>query len=205
MNAVIYIVDDDPAVRSSLCSLLHSEDYQVADFSTPEAFLAEARTDVPCCLILDLNMPGSDGLRVIDKMNALMMHIPTIFLTGFGTIPTTVRAMKAGAFEFLTKPADPERLLQVVADALQLSQQNLSQQQALSELTQRYKSLTQREREVMELTIKGLMIKQIAMEIGVSEITVKVHKRNLMDKMQSRTVSDLVRASERLVMVRAQH
>jgi len=204
MNPIIYIVDDDPAVRSSLCSLLRSEDYQVQDFSTPEAFLTEARSDVPSCLILDLNMPGSDGLRVIDKMNALMMHIPTVFLTGFGTIPTTVRAMKAGAFEFLTKPADPERLLHVVAEALQLSQNSLSQQQELNELTQRYKSLTVREREVMEFTIKGLMIKQIAMEMSVSEITVKVHKRNLMDKMKSRTVSDLVRASERLVLVRAQ-
>ena len=132
------------------------------------------------------------------------MHIPTVFLTGFGTIPTTVRAMKAGAFEFLTKPADPERLLHVVAEALQLSQNNLSQQQELQELTLRYKSLTVREREVMELTVKGLMIKQIAMEMSVSEITVKVHKRNLMDKMKSRTVSDLVRASERLVLVRAQ-
>ncbi|ORM71802.1 response regulator transcription factor [Pantoea rwandensis] len=204
MNPIIYIVDDDPAVRSSLCSLLHSEDYQVQDFSTPEAFLVAARNDVPSCLILDLNMPGNDGLLVIDKMNTLMMHIPTVFLTGFGTIPATVRAMKAGAFEFLTKPADPERLLNVVAEALQLSQSSLSQQQELHELTQRYKSLTVREREVMELTIKGLMIKQIAMEMSVSEITVKVHKRNLMDKMKSRTVSDLVRASERLVLVRAQ-
>ena len=201
MNKIVYVVDDDDSVRTSLARLLRSEDYEVADFSSPETFLNHPIYPAPCCLILDINMPGADGFDVTEALHAKGYSIPTIFLTGFGTIPVTVRAMKAGAWEFLTKPAEPEQVLKSVREALKISEDNMEQAIERLNLTVCHHSLTPRESEVMLLAIGGLLNKQIATEMGISEITAKVHKRRMMEKMQARSLSDLVRAAERLNIV----
>lgn len=198
MNHIVYVVDDDESVTTALTNLLSSQNYDVAAFSSPDAFLAHPFYPSPCCLIVDINMPGTDGFGVASALMERGYSIPTIFLTGFGTIPVTVRAMKAGAFEFLTKPVDPERLLQAVEEALGISEDGMASSQQKLELTARHHSLTPREGEVMLLAIGGLQNKQIAAEMGISEITAKVHKRRVMEKMQVRSLSDLVRAAERL-------
>ncbi|ADU69242.1 response regulator transcription factor [Pantoea sp. At-9b] len=198
MNHIVYVVDDDESVRSALSNLLSSENYDVIAFATAQAFLDHPFPAVPGCLILDINMPGADGFAVVNALNARGYAIPTIFLTGFGTIPVTVRAMKTGACEFLTKPVDPEQLLQAVAEALQMAEENLASSQEKYDITSRHLSLTPRESEVMLLAISGLLNKQIAAEMGISEITAKVHKRRVMEKMNVRSLSDLVRAAERL-------
>ncbi|MCZ4061392.1 response regulator [Pantoea sp. LMR881] len=198
MNQMVYVVDDDDSVRNSLIQLLRSEDYDVADFSSPQDFLSHPIYPAPCCLILDINMPNLDGLNVNRTLHQRGYSIPTIFLTGFGTIPVTVKAMKEGAYEFLTKPADPEEILNSVSKALHISQENMVSSIEKLDLTVRHQSLTPRESEVMLLAIGGLLNKQIAHEMGVSEITAKVHKRRVMEKMQARSLSDLVRAAERL-------
>lgn len=203
MNHTVYVVDDDASVITALTNLLKSEDYIVAPFTSPQSFLAQPLFSEPCCLIVDINMPGSDGFDVTRVLTERGYAIPTIFLTGFGTIPITVRAMKAGAYEFLTKPVDPERLLQAVAEALRISEESMVSSQEKRELTERHLSLTPRESEVMLLAISGLQNKQIAAEMGVSEITAKVHKRRVMEKMQVRSLSDLVRAAERLSIVKS--
>lgn len=143
-------------------------------------------------------MPGINGVGVTEALYECHSSMPTVFLIGFGTIPVTVKAMKAGAYEFLTKPVDPERLLSVVAEAMRISAENLSSCLEKGELAKRYDSLTPREGEVMLLAISGLLNKQIAAEMGVSEITAKVHKRRMMEKMAVRSLSDLVRVAERL-------
>lgn len=204
MNPVIYVVDDDAAVRNGLQRLLEAEAYNVCSFASPLDFLAHPLQAVPGCLILDMNMPEADGFTVTTSLRERGHTIPTIFLTGFGTIPVTVKAMKAGAWEFLTKPADPEKLLQSVAEAIRLSASALSENQETHQLTQRLHSLTPRERELMELAVSGLLNKQIATAMGVSEITAKVHKRRVMEKMQARSPADLVRIAERLSLFKTQ-
>ncbi|MDF2041286.1 MULTISPECIES: response regulator [unclassified Pantoea] len=198
MNSIVYIVDDDAAVTSALTNLLIADDYTVISFSSADDFLSHALTPLPCCLILDINLPGADGFDVAQSLIDRGYTIPTIFLTGFGTIPVTVRAMKTGAYEFLTKPVEPERILQAVAEALEIAEQNLASSQERREIVQRHQTLTPREAEVMLLAISGLLNKQIAAEMGVSEITAKVHKRRVMEKMNARSLTDLVRAAERL-------
>ena len=204
MEPIVYVVDDDHSVRQSLVSLLTAEDYQVADFSSAETFLSHPFSLAPGCLILDMNMPEANGFDVTDALARLGHLIPTIFLTGYGTIPLTVKAMKAGAYEFMTKPAVPRLLLQAVADALTLAQKNLGASHEKQALSARYASLTPREREVLQLAIGGLLNKQIATALGVSEITAKVHKRRVMEKMAVRSLTDLVRAAERLHIVKTQ-
>jgi len=198
MNHIVYIVDDDAAVTSALTNLLSADNYTVISFSSADDFLAHAIAPLPCCLILDINLPGADGFDVAQALIDRGYSIPTIFLTGFGTIPVTVRAMKTGACEFLTKPVDPERMLEAVAEALHIAGQNMASSEERREMFQRHQTLTPRENEVMLLAISGLLNKQIAAEMGVSEITAKVHKRRVMEKMNARSLSDLVRAAERL-------
>ncbi|MXP50126.1 response regulator transcription factor [Pantoea sp. Eser] len=195
MNNIVYIVDDDAAVTTALSNLLSSDNYEVISFSPADDFLAHDFAPLPCCLILDINMPGADGFEVAQ---VLIDRGYTIFLTGFGTIPVTVRAMKTGAYEFLTKPVDPDRILQAVSEAMRIAEQNMATSQEKREMTLRHQTLTPRESEVMLLAIGGLLNKQIAAEMGVSEITAKVHKRRVMEKMNARSLSDLVRAAERL-------
>lgn len=198
MNKTIYIVDDDESVITSLRNLLNSENYLTSTFTSPADFLQQADYSLPSCLIVDLNMPGLDGFDVSQQLTERGYSIPTIFLTGFGTIPITVRAMKAGAYEFLTKPVMPDDLLRVVAGALTLSEQSASAAHEKRLITERYHSLTPRETELMQLIIRGLLNKQIAAEMAISEITAKVHKRRVMEKMQVRSVPDLIRAAEKL-------
>lgn len=203
MEPVVYVVDDDHSVRQSLVRLLASEGYRSVDFSSAESFLSHPLVVAPACLILDLNMPVVNGFDVASALKDRGRELPIIFLTGFGTIPLTVQAMKAGAREFLTKPVDPERLLAAVADALKGAEQDFDQQQENFALRQRHLSLTPREQEVFGLAISGLMNKQIAAELGVSEITVKVHRRRVMDKMQARSLADLVHAAGSLQIAKS--
>ncbi|QCR38199.1 response regulator transcription factor [Nissabacter sp. SGAir0207] len=198
MEHTVYIVDDEEPVIAALRNLLGSEGYAVSAFTSPQAFLSQPTVNTPCCLIVDINMPGMDGFEVSKTLNERGYSVPTIFLTGFGTIPITVKAMKAGAYEFLTKPVMPEPLLLAVAEALRISAQSQVQSQEKRALTERIQSLTPRETEVMQLAVSGLLNKQIAAEMGVSEITAKVHKRRVMEKMQARSLTDLVRAVEKI-------
>lgn len=198
MNSTVYVVDDDESVIAALRNLLNSEGYTIASFTSPQSFLAQPGYDMPSCLIVDINMPGTDGFDVSRILHERGYSIPTIFLTGFGTIPITVKAMKAGACEFLTKPVMPEPLLQAVSEALRSAEETMATSLENLDLTERLRSLTPREHEVLLLAVSGLLNKQIAAEMGVSEITAKVHKRRVMEKMKVRSISDLVRATERL-------
>ncbi|QCR38220.1 response regulator transcription factor [Nissabacter sp. SGAir0207] len=203
MEHRVYVVDDDDAVRHSISRLLASDGYAATDFPSSLAFLSHPFPSVPSCLILDMNMPEANGFEVAEKLAQRGHEIPIIFLTGYGTIPMTVKAMKAGAHEFLTKPVVAEQLLKAVAEGLQLSARNFSLSCEQLELKQRHQTLTPRESEVMELAIGGLLNKQIATALGISEITAKVHKRRVMEKMQVRSLADLVRAAERLNILKA--
>ncbi|HEY0210202.1 response regulator transcription factor [Acerihabitans sp.] len=204
MDHIVYVVDDDDAVRQSIVRLLQSEDFNVADFSSAAAFLGQRPGILPSCLILDMNMPVADGFQVLAELEKSGRDMPIIFITGFGTIPLSVRAMKAGACEFLTKPVRSSDLINAVREGLSAAEKNLSFVSEQSTLTQRHQTLTPREREVLGLAIGGLLNKQIATALGVSEITAKVHKRRVMEKMQTRSLADLVRAAERLHIVKSQ-
>lgn len=202
MVHTVYLLDDDKSIIAAVTSLLNSAGFTVTAFTSPQAFLAQPDFSAPSCLILDLNMPGMNGLEVTQRLCERGLTIPAIFLTGFGTIPVSVKAMKAGAWEFLTKPVAPETLLQAVTDALAASEQQLTLSSEKRDATQRYQSLTPRESEVMLLAARGLLNKQIAAELGVSEITAKVHKRRVMEKMGARSVPELVRVAERLALLK---
>lgn len=198
MDKIVYIVDDDESVIAALKNLLRSEGYLIEAFTSPSEFLNLSDYRSPSCLIVDLNMPGLDGFEVTSAINERGYSIPTIFLTGHGTIPVSVKAMKAGAFEFLTKPVLPDELMNSVADALLLSEKSALQSQEKQILTTRYATLTPREKELMQLIIRGLLNKQIAAEMEISEITAKVHKRRVLDKMMAKSVPELIRAAEKL-------
>jgi FixJ family two-component response regulator len=199
----VFVVDDDDAVRAALASLLDAEGYRVGAFCSAAAFYQQPIPALPSCLILDMRMPGVCGLDVVAELRRKGVAIPVIFLTGHGSIPLSVQAMKAGALEFLTKPVAADELIRAVRDALAMDEANVHARRELAELHQRHDSLTPRERETMELVIGGLLNKQIAHEMGVSEIMAKTHKRKVMEKMQARSLPDLVRGAERLQIVLA--
>lgn len=198
MQQIVYVVDDDESVRQSFVNLLDSEGYQVHAYDSAAAFFAQPLAAVPACLLLDMRMPEVGGFDVAAELERMGADLPIIFITGHGSIPLTVQAMKAGALEFLTKPVEPDDLLRAVRDALVVAAARQVQRQELDELRRRHATLTPREREAMQLVIGGLLIKQIANDLGISEIMAKTHKRNLMDKMQARSLPDLVRYAERL-------
>lgn len=198
MQQIVYVVDDDESVRQSFVNLLDSEGYQVHAYDSAAAFFAQPLAAVPACLLLDMRMPEVGGFDVAAELERKGADLPIIFITGHGSIPLTVQAMKAGALEFLTKPVEPDDLLRAVRDALVVTAARHVQRQELDELRRRHATLTPREREAMQLVIGGLLIKQIANDLGISEIMAKTHKRNLMDKMQARSLPDLVRYAERL-------
>lgn len=200
MEHIVYVVDDDHAVRRSVVGLLESAGLNAIAFSSAESFLQHPFEDLPSCVVLDMQMPAISGFEVADALKASGREIPIIYLTGHGTIPMTVKAMKGGAYEFLTKPVASNDLLNTIGDALKLAQDNALQLREQYSLKQRHLSLTPREQEVLQLAISGMLNKQIAAELGVSEITVKVHRRRVMDKMQARSLADLVRAAERLTI-----
>ena len=200
---MVFVVDDDDAVRASILNLLAAEGFEARGFAAGTAFIGAARPDSAACLVCDMKMPELGGLEVAAEMARQGSGIPIIFMTGFGSIPMTVQAMKAGAIEFLTKPVAPDELLRAVRDGLRTDEANLAARRETAQLRQRLSSLTPRERETMELVIGGLLNKQVADALGVSEIMAKTHKRKVMDKMGARSLPDLVRYAERLQIARA--
>jgi FixJ family two-component response regulator len=194
---LVFIVDDDVSVRESLELLILSADWQPESFASAEDFLARPRIDGPSCLVLDVSLPNLNGLdlqqRIVDRVD-----MPIIFITGYGDVPTTVQAMKAGAVEFLTKPFSDEVLLNAIRKAIERSCTALAHEAELRALRDCYSSLTPREQETMALVVSGLLNKQIALELGISEITVKAHRGQVMRKMQVDSLAELVRVAAAL-------
>jgi FixJ family two-component response regulator len=195
---LVYVLDDDAAVRASVLNLLAAEGLDARGYASGAAFVDEPSHDGAACLVCDMRMPELDGLDVAAILARQGSELPIIFMTGHGTIPLTVQAMKAGAVEFLTKPVAPDELLRAVRDALALDAGRVAARRELELLRGRHASLTPRERETMTLVIGGLLNKQVADALGVSEIMAKTHKRKVMDKMGARSLPDLVRYAERL-------
>jgi len=197
-DAVIAIVDDDPSVREGLSSLIRSAGLRVEKFASAQEFLARSGAEAPSCLVLDLQLPGLSGLDLQKRMAEVGLEIPIVFLTGHGNIPASVQAMKAGAVEFLTKPFNEHELLQAIQEAIERDRRNRQQHAKMRELRERYASLTGREQEVMQQVISGLLNKQIAAELKITEFTVKIHRGHVMRKMHADSLADLVRMAENL-------
>jgi FixJ family two-component response regulator len=190
---IVFIVDDDVWIRESLQTLFNDEGWQPETFASAQEFLDRPRAFTPSCLVLDVSLPGLDGLELQKRVAAERTDMPIIFITGHGSIPMSVGAMKAGAVEFLTKPFSDEILLTAIRQALERSHLALTHQATMQELRDRYASLTPRERDVMRLVVAGLLNKQVADELGITESTVKAHRGQVMQKMKANSLADLVK------------
>ena len=198
VTPVVFVVDDDVSVRESLEALIREAGWQPETFASAEEFLIYPRVPGPSCLVLDVTLPDLDGLDLQQRIAADRTDMPIIFITGHGDVPNTVRAMKAGAVEFLTKPFGDDVLLSAIRDAIERSEVALGQEAELKGLQDRYASLSRREQEVMALVVSGLMNKQVGGELGISEITVKAHRGRVMQKMKARSLAGLVIMAARL-------
>jgi FixJ family two-component response regulator len=195
---IVAVIDDDVSVRESIQGLLETASLQVELFASPREYLQAKRKDHPSCIILDVRMPGSSGLDFQRELTAAGMRAPIIFITGYADVHMSVQAMKAGAVEFLTKPYRDQALLDAVLSAIEKDRQRRTEDRALADLQRRFEALTPRERQVMALTVSGQQNKQIAGAAGIREVTVRVHRRELMRKMNAKSLADLVKMGEAL-------
>ena len=195
---VVFVVDDDVSIRESLEGLIRSAGWEAQLFVTARDFLSRPRVSVPSCLVLDVRLPDLNGLELQKRIAADRPNTPIIFLTGYGDVPMTVQAMKAGAVEFLTKPVGDEQLLTAIRQALEYSKVTLAHEAELRELRSRYAALSARERQVMDLVVSGLLNKQVGGELGISEITVKAHRGRVMHQMNAGSLADLVNMAAKL-------
>jgi len=200
---IVFVVDDDISVRESLELLIRSEGWEPETFASAQEFLARPRSLVPSCLVLDVSLPGLNGLELQKRVAIERTDVPIIFITGFGDVPMTVQAMKAGAVEFLTKPFSDDVLLSAIRNAIERSKTALGREAEMQVLRDRYASLTRREREVMALVASGLLNKQVGGELGISEITVKAHRGQVMQKMKADSFAELVKMAARLGLASA--
>jgi FixJ family two-component response regulator len=197
-ESIVFVVDDDPSVRTAIKRLIGCVGLQVELFGSAKEFLRSKRSDVPSCLVLDIRLPGISGLDFQRELAMTNIHIPIIFITGHGDVPMTVRAMKAGAVEFLTKPFRDQDLLDAVQFALEQDRARRQREAEIATLRVRFESLSAREHEVIAMVVSGMLNKQIAAEIGTAENTVKVHRSRAMEKMQANSLAELVKMVERL-------
>jgi FixJ family two-component response regulator len=197
-DAMVFVVDDDAPMRESLKNLIRSVGLRVELFASAQEFLRSKRPDLPSCLVLDVRLPGLSGLDLQRRTGDAGIEIPIVFITGHGDIPMSVRAMKAGAVEFLTKPFRDQDLLDAIQQALERDSKARDQRAALEKVRSRFASLTSREREVMKRVVAGLLNKQIGAELGTSETTVKIHRHQVMEKMGAGSLAELVRMADRL-------